>query len=142
MPAIGGQMAKKQGGGQSGGISFGGSVGNIGNIVMGDQTIKTVTTSTTTSVVEINKAFKPLEAAIAAAPAEKAAEAQSTLTALKDETAKGEKADDGVMSRLINGLVDLVPSATSAVVGIFATPILGALAGPATKAVLDMLRGK
>jgi hypothetical protein len=35
-----------------------------------------------------------------------------------------------------------VPSATSAIVSAFATPILGGIAGPVTGFVLDKLRGK
>jgi hypothetical protein len=45
-------------------------------------------------------------------------------------------------AKLVDGLVELVPSATSAVVSAFATPILGGIAGPVTGFVLDKLRGK
>jgi hypothetical protein len=40
------------------------------------------------------------------------------------------------------GIVGLVPSAASAVVSAFATPILGDVAAPVTKFVLDKLQGK
>jgi hypothetical protein len=36
----------------------------------------------------------------------------------------------------------LMPNAVSAVVSAFATPLLGGLAGPATKYVLDKIQGK
>ena len=44
------------------------------------------------------------------------------------------------MGKLVEGLIALAPSAVGAVVSIFATPILGAIAGPVTKFVLDKLK--
>ena len=44
--------------------------------------------------------------------------------------------DDKRMARLLDGLVDLVPGAVSAVVGVFASPLLTTAVGPATAAVL------
>jgi hypothetical protein len=61
---------------------------------------------------------------------------------LKKEVAKGKEANDGVMAKIVDGLVALVPGAVGAVVGMFATPILGGLAGEATKYVLDKIQGK
>jgi hypothetical protein len=46
------------------------------------------------------------------------------------------------MAKLVNGIVGLVPGAVSAVVSAFGTPILGGVAGPVTKFVLDELQGK
>jgi hypothetical protein len=46
------------------------------------------------------------------------------------------------MAKLLDGMVALVPSATSAIVSAFATPILGGIAGPVTGFVLEKLRGK
>jgi hypothetical protein len=54
---------------------------------------------------------------------------------------KGKNADDGVMAKLLDGLVGLVPAAATAVGSAFATPILGGIAGPVTSFVLDKLRG-
>jgi hypothetical protein len=62
--------------------------------------------------------------------------------ALKQEAAKGEDANDDVIAKLIDGLVKLAPGAATAVVSAFATPILGGIAGPVTKYVLDKLRGQ
>ena len=56
------------------------------------------------------------------------------------EAARGEKADDGRLAQLIEGLVDLAPGAVSAVVSAFASPILAGIAGPVTKYVLDKLK--
>jgi hypothetical protein len=68
-------------------------------------------------------------------------EALAKLEELKTEATKGEKRDDGVIAKLIDGLVGLVPNAVSGVVSAFSTPILGAIAGPATKSVLEKIQG-
>ena len=68
--------------------------------------------------------------------------AEATLTSLKKEVEKGEKGekpDDGVISGLLKGLAGLVPSAVSAIGSAFGGPILGAVAGPATKLALQEL---
>ena|SRR5690348_2932625 len=68
--------------------------------------------------------------------------AEAMLTSLKKEvekTEKGEKPDDTVISGLLRGLAGLVPSAISAIGSAFGTPLLGAVAGPATKLVLNEL---
>ena len=57
-------------------------------------------------------------------------EAEAKLAALKQEAAKGKEADDGVIAKLVDGLVELVPGAASAVVSAFATPILGGYRRP------------
>ena len=89
---------------------------------------------------QLEHIFQSIDQAIeAAAPAQKT-EAAEKLRALKAETAKGKSADDSVVAKLVEGLVGLVPSAVSAIVGAFATPILGGIAGPVTKYVLDKIR--
>lgn len=55
---------------------------------------------------------------------------------MKSEAAKGEKANDGVMAALVNGIAKLVPGAVSAVTSAFGTPLLSGIAGPVTKIVL------
>lgn len=94
------------------------------------------------SAAALDGALRPLIEAIGAAPAEKRADAEAKLAALKQEAAKGKDANDSVMAKLVDGLVGLVPGAASAVVSAFATPILGGIAGPVTGFVLDKLRGK
>ncbi len=69
-------------------------------------------------------------------------ESEVKLGALKQEASKGNNANDGVIAKLVDGLVELVPGAASAVVSAFATPILGGLVGPATDFVLKKLRAK
>ena len=63
------------------------------------------------------------------------------MEALKEEIAKEEQADDGKIAKIVDGLVEMVPGAIGAVVSLFATPILGGIAGPVTKFVLDKLKG-
>ena len=135
-------MGEKTGGG----VNISGHVGNVhggivggnvhGGIVGGNQNVGVLSTAA------LDGAFRPLIEAIGAAPAEVRSEAEAKLAVLKQEAAKGKDANDGMIAKLVDGLVGLVPGAASAVVSAFATPILGAIAGPVTGFVLDKLRGK
>jgi hypothetical protein len=89
---------------------------------------------------ELQRLFEPLAIVIGAALPDVRAEASRRAEELKSEVAKGDKADDGRMARLIDGLVGLVPAAVSAVTSMFATPVLAGLAGNATKLVLSRIR--
>src|SRR4051812_7960742 len=125
--------------GQSGGICNTGTIDTGGGHMAGrDLTIDT--TTSTTSKMQI--AFQPIADAVKdAAPAIRPI-AKTTLDSLKTEVEKvekGEKPDDTVISGLVRGLVGLVPSAVSAVVSAFASPVLGAIAGPATQNLLSEL---
>lgn len=124
--------------GQSGGVSNTGTMNAGSNIVGGNMTVNT--TTSTLSKTEI--AFQPLTNAVKEAPSAMRPAAETTLASLKKEVEKGEKGekpDDTVISGLLKGLAGLVPSAVSAIVSAFATPILGAVAGPATKLALKEL---
>lgn len=123
---------------QSGGVSnIGGTINTGGGHVVGGN--MTVTTNTTYSPIEIHNTWQPVAEAIRAASPDRRAAAEAKLEDLKKEVANGNKAEDGTIARLVKGLVGLVPSAVSAIVGAFATPILGGVAGPVTKFVLDEL---
>jgi hypothetical protein len=139
-PASGHQeanMGEKTSEGQSGGVNISGTVGDVGGDIVGrDKNVGTP------SVAAIESALRPLIEEIGTAPAEVRSEAENKLTALKQEAGKGKNANDGVVAKLVDGIVELVPSATSAVVSAFATPILGGIAGPVTGFVLDKLRSK
>jgi hypothetical protein len=130
-------MGKRTGEGQSGGVSIPGTVGVVHGDIVGRDKI-----TGAPSAAELDAALRPLIEAIRAAPTEARPEAEAKLAALKQEAAKGKNADDGVIAKLVDGLVGLVPGATSAVVSAFATPLLGGIAGPVTGFVLDKLRGK
>jgi hypothetical protein len=130
-------MGKETGEGQSGGVNISGTVGSVGGDIVGRDKIVGPP-----SAAVLDAALKPLIEAIGAAPAEKRAEAEAKVTALKQEAMKGEKASDRIIADLVDGLVKLVPGAVSAVVSAFGTPILGGIAGPVTAFVLDKIRDK
>jgi hypothetical protein len=129
-------MPDKTANSQSGGVNISGAVGSVGGDIVGRDKITGV------SAADLDDALRPLSKAIETAPADTRAEAVAKLTSLKEEAAKGKDAKDGVMAKLVDGLVELVPGATSAVISAFATPILGGITGPITGFVLDKLRGK
>jgi hypothetical protein len=129
--SFGGSGERKRGGVNI--VNISGEIGNIGgDIVGGDKVVQAY------SPLAFETAFRPLDDALKGAPPDAAAK----LAALKTEAAKGKNADDGVVAKLVDGLVGLVPGAASAVVSAFATPILGVVAGPVTKFVLDKLKGE
>jgi hypothetical protein len=133
-----GNMPERTTANQSGGVNFFGGKPDIkGDVVGGDQT-KTINFA---PPPELDNALRPVAEAIRSAPSEKQAEAEAKLDELKREAAKGEDADDGVVARLVDGLVSLVPGAVSAVVAAFGSPILSGVAGSATKFVLDKIQG-
>ena len=123
--------------GQSGGVSNTGTINTGGGHVVGGD--MTITSTTTYSPTEIRNTWQPVTEAIQAAPPDKREAAEAKLQDLKTEVAKGDKAEDSTVAKLVKGLVGLAPSAVSAVVSAFATPILGGVAGPVTKFVLDEL---
>jgi hypothetical protein len=125
---------------QSGGVNISGGTVHIDGDVVGRDKITTVTTGL--SGDQLNQLFAPLMSALRAAPPEKQKEAMQKAEELRKEVAKGKKANDGVMAKIVDGLVALAPGAIGAVVGLFATPILGDIAGPVTKYVLDKIQGK
>ena len=130
-------MGKMKSEGQSGGVNIAGTVGDVGGDIIGRDKISGVP-----SAVELDDALRPLIKAVEAAPADVRPEAEAKLGELKQEAAKGKDADDGVIAKLVDGLVGLVPGAVTAVVSAFATPLLGAIAGPVTGFVLGKLKGK
>src|SRR5258708_4452283 len=92
-----------------------------GNIVGRDIT---VLNSGQMSSTQLNEVFRPVLDAVRTAASEKQQEAATKVASLKREVAKGAKANDGVMAKLVDGVVGLVPEAVTAVVGAFATPLL------------------
>jgi hypothetical protein len=121
----------KSAGKQSGGVNISGGAVNVGGDIVGrDKTMINYQ-------AQVGEALRPVAQAVQQHP-----EAPQKLEALKAEAGKGQKADDGVMAKLVKGIAGLVPGAVSAVVSAFATPILGGIAGPVTKYVLDEIQGK
>jgi hypothetical protein len=84
------------------------------------------------SVDQLKVLLAPMQALAAGNP-----QASEIVKQLENEAAKGKTADDGVVAKLIEGFVGLIPAGAGAVVSAFASPLLGAIAGPVTKYVLD-----
>jgi len=124
--------------GRSGGVNISGGTVTVGGDIVGHDKI----VGTEISKVELDQIFYPLQEALLAGPPQDQAQAMQKLDALKSEVAKGRDAKDGVVAKLVEDLVGLIPGAVSAVVSAFATPVLGGIAGPATKYVLDKVQGK
>ncbi|MDQ3773682.1 MAG: toll/interleukin-1 receptor domain-containing protein [Pseudomonadota bacterium] len=90
---------------------------------------------------DLERLFASLLAAVTKqAPPDKQTATVQQVEELKAEVAKGKQADDSKVGRIVDGLVAMVPGALGAVVSMFATPILGGIAGPVTKSVLDKLK--
>jgi hypothetical protein len=121
-------------GGQSGGVNIHNSTVTAQKIVGRD--------NIEVSGAQLDSIFAPVIDAIRGAPPDKQREATQQVEALKTEAAKGGGASDSVMAKLVDGIVGLVPGAVGAMVSAFATPILGAVAGPITKYALDRIQGK
>lgn len=85
--------------------------------------------------------FAPLLAVIAQAqaPADKQAKAMQHVATLQAEVAKGKQADDTVIAAMLESVVDLIPATVNTLVGMFSNPLLGEIAGGATKYVLKKL---
>ncbi len=125
---------------QSGGVHISGGQNTIQGDVVGRD--KIVYSTHGLSEEKINELFQPVVEAVQQAPPATQAEANAKVETLKTEVAKGKQADDRRLAKLLDGIVDLVPGAVSALVGVFAHPILGGVAGPFTKFVLDKIQGK
>jgi hypothetical protein len=119
--------------GQSGGVNITGGNVTVGGDIIGRDKI----VGTQISHAQLDHIFQSLSDAVA-----QNEEAKQKVEALKTEAAKGKKAKDDVMAKLVDGIVGLVPGAVGAVVSAFATPLLGGIAGPVTKYVLDKAQGK
>jgi hypothetical protein len=124
---------KRMAAGQSGGVNISGGNVTVGGDIVGRDKI----VGTQISHAQLDPIFQPLVEAVG-----QHEDAKQKVEALKSEAAKGTKAGDTVMARLLEGIVGLVPGAVSAVVSAFATPVLGAIVGPATQYVLGKLQGK
>ena len=90
---------------------------------------------------QLDRLFQPFKERLnEATPEEKQDQVNEKVEELHTELSKGQQANTGRLNKIIDGLVELVPGALSAVVSMFATPILGGLVGPAAKLVLDHIR--
>jgi hypothetical protein len=123
---------------QSAGVKItGGSVTVGGDIIGRDKIV-----GTQVSRVELDQILRPVEQAVRTAPSANQLPGMQKLDELKSEVSKGKSARDGTVAKLVEGLAGLIPNAVSAVVSAFGTPLLGGIAGPATKYVLEKVQGK
>jgi len=119
-----------------GGAYIGGSVDTGGGDFTGRDRI-----TRGISPEDLDSVFASLLAAIVQhSSADTQATAAKHVEELKTEVAKGDKADDSKMGKTVDGLVAMVPGSVGAVVNAFSTPILGGIAGPVTRFVLDKLK--
>lgn len=121
--------------GRSGGINFQGPVTAPGAKIAGRDLYSSDVYGLSTK--DLDNFFKPIMAAIQAAPGEQKPKAEETANELKAELAKGEKAEDSRVAKLVDSLLNLVPGAVSAVGALFGQPVLAGLAGPVTQFVLS-----
>jgi hypothetical protein len=129
---------EKSDAGQSGGVNISGGIVSVGGDIVGrDKTV-----GTEISKVQLDQILRPVEEAVRTAPPANQPEAMQKLEELKSEAAKGKNAKDSVVAKLVESLVGLIPGAVGAVASAFGTPLLGGIAGPATKYVLDKIQGK
>lgn len=73
-------------------------------------------------------------------PPDKQTQIEEKVQELHTELSKGQNANTGQLTKIVDGIVELVPGALSSVTSLFATPILGGLVGPVAKFVLHHLR--
>lgn len=122
---------------EGGGVSISGGTVQARDIIGGDKT----TFGSETSEIHFQRIFQPLkDIALSAAP-ETRDEALRAVESIQAEAHKGESANDGVLAKMIDHLVDLVPEAARAIASTFSVPILRAIAGPVTQFVLGKIQG-
>ena len=121
---------------RAGGVTISGQVGTIHGDIVGRDKVAFLTTA------DFESALSPIANYIDSVPAPQRLEAEARLSALKLEVAKGERADDTIVAKIIESLVKGVPAAATAVVSSFANPLLGAVAGPVTAYVIEKLHGE
>jgi len=124
-------------------VTASGGAVSFGNVVQGDGNTASMTNSGAAASADgaaVEIAMRPLYEAVEKLPADRRSQVSGKLDELKTEIAKGKDAKDGVLAKIVDGLVKLAPEAVGAVVSAFATPLLAALAGPVTKFVLEKIK--
>lgn len=130
------QMIDKKKIDTQGGAYVGGSVTTGGDFVGRDKITHGISPNSLESL------FVPLLTSIKQqAPPDVHADVEQQVDALKTELSKNDETSDGMIATIVQGLVDKVPAAISHVISLFASPILGGIAGPLTRSVLDKLKG-
>ena len=137
-------QSKEEKSGQSGGFVFNDRIiagtanfiqGGVENLTVNNQGLSAQDLS------KLNDLFRPLQEQVQTLPDPGQKQAEQQMQDLHAELAKGQNANADRLNRIVDGLVELVPGALSALVSMFANPILGGLVGPVTKQILDHLQG-
>jgi hypothetical protein len=124
---------EKSVGPRMGGVyASGGSSISAQNIAGGDLHIRTNTNAT-----ELERLFEPVAAVLQNVSPEVRGEAERRLESIKSEVLKGEHANSREMTRLLDGLIDLVPQTLKSLAAAFGNPLLAGVAGPATQFLLE-----
>lgn len=90
---------------------------------------------------KLDKLFQAFQEQVRqATPPDKQGQSEEQLQELHTELIKGEGASAERLNKIVDGLVEMVPGASGAVVSLFTSPTLGALVEPTTKVVLDHLK--
>ena len=130
-------MADQTNDNQSGGATFKGPVTAGRDIAGRDIHSKNIQGP---SPDQLKALLAPLHDAVNNSSLEKSKAADAMLENIEAEVAKGKEADDPLLAKLLEDFVSLIPEAASAVVSAFASPILGAIAGPVSQYVLSKLK--
>ena len=122
-------------------INTGGGAHVIGNVHVGGDFIGRDKITHGFAPTDFEPLFSSfLEHILQQSPKEDHFAVEQKANELKTEIGKGGQADDSKLGKIIDGLIGLVPGAASAVVSLFATPILSGIAGPVTQYVLDRIK--
>jgi len=89
--------------------------------------------------MELMSLIAPLYSEIGKAELENQQEALQTVKAIEQEVERWKNGNDYHLAQLLEKLVNLIPEAVSTVIRMFNLPLLSAIVGPATKAVLNTI---
>ena len=134
---------EQKAGGQSGGFQFNAPVTADKQMFIDARNASNLSFTqglATDDLKELDKLFQPLKEHVQTASPDKRPQAEAQVQELHSELSKGPHANSERLNTIIDGLLALVPGALSAVVSMFASPVLTGLVGPATKFVLDRIK--
>jgi hypothetical protein len=97
-------------------------------------------TNLTHSPDQLDALLEPIRTVLASVDEGRRTAARGILQQIEEQAAKGKSADDTLLSKLVEGFVGLIPEGVGAVVSAFGSPLLGAIAGPATRRILDRFK--
>jgi hypothetical protein len=135
------QSKKNREGGS--GFVFNGAVNaNTANFINGDVENLTINNHglSADELRQLKELFRPLQEQVQTSSQTIPGQAEQQVQDLHAELAKGRNANADRLNKIVDQLVDMVPSAVAALVTLFTNPILGGLVGPVTQQVLKHLQ--